>query len=238
MTRRIGLLMTNTDESAFANRHPRDGEKFSTLMHAVRPDWSMTVYSVKDGQFPLTVKEVDGFIITGSPASVHDEASWVEKLMSFIRQLDEAVVPTVGCCFGHQAIAKALGGKVERNPSGWQFSAADTFFNVPQDWMQPHAKTLTLFAAHNEQVTLLPQHAIALGGNDDCPFASFQVGQHFFTTQYHPEMTAEFVTALSYEIEKYVGVDLAETARTQARSTTHGLWFAEWMAEFLEMDRT
>ena len=46
MARTIGILMTNTDVSSFAHQHPRDGEKFTTLLQAVRPDWAMQVYDV------------------------------------------------------------------------------------------------------------------------------------------------------------------------------------------------
>ncbi len=48
----IAVLMTNTDESAFAAAHPKDGQKFTAMIHSVRPDWQVTVFSVKDDEFP------------------------------------------------------------------------------------------------------------------------------------------------------------------------------------------
>jgi GMP synthase-like glutamine amidotransferase len=103
--------------------------------------------------------------------------------------------------------------------------------------MEPPAETLRLFAAHNEQVTDLPARAVVLGGSAFCPIGSFRTGRHFFTTEYHPEMSAEFFTALAHEIEDQVGRELAERARVEALQPTDGTVFAEWMARFLEMER-
>ncbi len=46
------------------------------------PDATFTVYSVKDGQFPTDESIYDGWIITGSPASVHDVDPWLEALFA------------------------------------------------------------------------------------------------------------------------------------------------------------
>lgn len=29
-------------------------------------------------------------------------------------------LPMIGVCYGHQIIARALGGKISRNPGGWE----------------------------------------------------------------------------------------------------------------------
>lgn len=71
MTRRIAILLTSTDTSDFARRHPDDGQKFTTLLQPLRPDWQFDVISVKDGVFPSSVDSYDGYVITGSPASVN-----------------------------------------------------------------------------------------------------------------------------------------------------------------------
>lgn len=231
----IGILVTNTDKSDFAANWPRDGEKFSTLLKSVRPNWTMNIYQCTEGDFPKNVDDCEGYIIGGSPASVNDSDQWIAELLKLIRQLDTSSIPIVGCCFGHQAIAKALGGTVGRNPDGWGFGVSPTNFIALETWMIPAVKTLKLFAAHGEQVTKLPENAHLLGGDDFCPIASFAVGNHIFTTEYHPEMTKQFFVGLSHAFEKYVGTDIARRARLQADAAdTDGQVFAHWMANFLE----
>lgn len=187
----IAVLMANTDESEFAQGHPKDGSKFEALLQEVRPDWRVSVYSVKDGQFPAVGARYDGWIITGSPASVHDGDAWVGQLFGLIRQIVASDVPLFGACFGHQAIAKALGGVVGYNPGGWVFGLTET---------EMEGQRLRLYAAHKEQVLALPEGAVVVGGNADCPVGSFAIGRHVLTTQYHPEMTPEFIAALVQEM--------------------------------------
>ena len=84
----------------------------------MRPDWEFAIYAVTVGQFSDSRNRIDGVVITGSPASVLDPDAWVERLMVLIRQIVAAGVPLFGGCFGHQAVARALGGQVERNLDG------------------------------------------------------------------------------------------------------------------------
>lgn len=215
----VAILMANTDESEFSRRHPLDGEKFARLLKGLRPDWRFTVFSVKDGVFPARVEGFDGFLITGSPASVHDGAAWIDQLAVLIRQIVAAEKPLFGACFGHQAIAVALGGAVERNPEGWVFGLVETGME---------GAPIRLYAAHNEQVTQLPTGGEALGGNADCPIGSFRIGPRVLTTQYHPEMTPGFIAALVEELARKLPPEVvsraqaslgreAETARITAR---------------------
>ena len=149
-----------------------------------------------DNVFPESYDQYDGYVITGSPASVNDPEIWIDNLLRFIRELDEHRIPTVGCCFGHQAIAKALGGKVDKNSSGWQLGRAETDFHWFESWNQTEIASLGLYSAHCEQVFELPVEAVPLGSNPNCNFASFKIGDHFFTTQYHPEMSFDFMYQL------------------------------------------
>jgi GMP synthase-like glutamine amidotransferase len=235
--RSIGILVTNTDTSDFAKSQPRDGEKFSAMMRSVRPSWSYPVYDCTQGEFPKSIDDCDGYIIGGSPASVNDDDAWIAQLMDLIRALHRAEKPVVGCCFGHQAIAKALGGDVGKNPGGWGFGVAPTGFTSAEDWMQPLASNVRLFAAHSEQVTRVPDAARVIGGDDFCPAASLLVGQHFLTTEYHPEMSKGFFVGLTHAFEKYIGHDVATHARQQAETPVDSVLFASWMAKFLEMPR-
>jgi len=200
----LAILMANTDESEFASHHPKDGEKFTQFLAPLRPDWRFTVFAVKDGEFPEGLEGFDGFIITGSPASVHDPEPWVEHLMALIRQIRTDDRPIFGACFGHQAIAKALGGVVAKNPGGWVFGLSET---------QMEGEQIRLYAAHNEQVTTLPEGAEALGGNTECPIGAYRIGPRVLTTQYHPEITPSFAAALVAEYASKLPPDVAARAK-------------------------
>ena len=112
MSKSIAILLTSNDTSAFAARHPDDGEKFRRLLQPLRTDWRFVTISVKDNVFPASADDFDGYVIAGSPASVLDQHDWIAKLLEFIRELHDRRVPVVGACFGHQAIALDLRGSL------------------------------------------------------------------------------------------------------------------------------
>ena len=235
---RIAILLTNNDTSEFAQHFPHDGDKVVQLLQTLRPEWQLTVVPVMEGIFPSGAKDFDAYIITGSPASVNDESlPWVGQLLTFIRAVDAARQPLIGLCFGHQAVARALGGQVARNAAGWGLGTAPTHWQAKRPWMQPAQSTTSLMAAHNEQVTRMPEGAECLGGSDFCPIGSMQIGQHIWTTQYHPEMPKVFMQALlGYLADK---LDSHTMARAHA-SLQHAAdvpLFGLWMAQFIEHAR-
>lgn len=234
MTRRIGILLTCVDDSEFAKRFPDDGEKFRRLLQPLRPDWEFVTVPVKDGVFPGHADDFDGYIITGSPVSVNENSKWIKQLFKFIRELDAKKIPTFGACFGHQAIAMALGGKVEKSDKGWGLGAAETAYQNFAPWMQPQQSAMTLFAAHEDQVTKLPKGAEVLGGSEFCPFGAYRIGSHIFTTEYHPEMTADFVTALLDELESGIDAQTIAASRASLANAAEGPAFARWIVNFLD----
>lgn len=231
---RIGILMSNTDESAFSHAHPRDGEKWRDALAPLCPECTFPVYAVKDGHFPAHIAGHDGFLITGSPASVHDLDPWLPRLFGLIREAAAAGVPLFGACFGHQAIALALGGTVARNPGGWVLGTAQTQVTAPAPWMELGADgpALSQYAAHVEQVTALPQDAHVIMGNADCPVGGFIIGTHVFTTQYHPEMTHGFITALIEHLAGEMEEDVIARARASLESEAQNARFRAWIMAF------
>ena len=234
----IAVLLTNNDTSAFAAHFPNDGQKVVQLLQPLRPDWAFEVLPVKDGVLPSSPEAFDGYVITGSPASVNDDAlPWVGPLLDFIRAVDAARQPLIGLCFGHQAVARALGGLVARNAAGWGLGTAATHWQAERPWMQPAQITTTLMAAHNEQVTRMPEGAECLGGSDFCPIGSMQIGQHIWTTQFHPEMPLVFMQALlGFLTEKLDPATMARAHTSLAQAADVPL-FGQWMAKFIEHAR-
>lgn len=230
---KLAILMTNTDESDFAQARPKDGEKFATLVQEQRPDWACKVFSVKDGEFPEDIQAFDGAMITGSPASVHDDEAWVGQLFDLIREMDAKEVPVFGACFGHQAIALALGGSVGRNPEGWVhgFAMTDSVGNLP---FGTRPAQVGLYASHIEQVMELPEGAEVVASGPDCKVGGYLKGRHIFTTQYHPEMTDAFIADLVEFTADYVGEDVTEVARESLRNRADRDVFGRQIVAFFE----
>ena len=202
----IAILVTNTDESEFAQGHPKDGAKFAALLAPLQPAWRFSVHAVKDGDFPESLAGIDGIIITGSPASVHDGTLWIARLLDLTRDAVRRGVPVFGACFGHQAVAVALGGAVGRNPDGWVLGLVETS-------MQPLG-AVRLYAAHLEQVVVPPHGAEVIGASPGCPVAAMRIGDGVLTTQYHPEMTPAFIAALVEELDGNLPDAVIAKART------------------------
>lgn len=239
--RTIQILLTNDDASAFAQAYPNDGLKVAQLLARERPDWTYQVLDYPRGErcpVEASAPAVDGVVITGSPASVNDDAlPWLQDLLQDIVTLTARQIPLVGLCFGHQAIARALGGRVDVHTGGWGLGLGVTHWHSPAPWLQPTANQTWLLAAHREQVTLLPPGARCLGSSAFCPVASMAVGEHVFTTQFHPEMTRPFMADLLGFLADKVPPDVLARAHASlaTQQESSGL-FAQWMIRFLERD--
>eukprot|EP00948_MAST-09A_sp_MAST-9A-sp1_P001542 g1542.t1 len=66
--------------------------------------------------------KIDHVIVTGSRFAAYADVPWIKKLICHIRDdiLKANRIPVCGICFGHQILAQALGGKVIRNPKGYE----------------------------------------------------------------------------------------------------------------------
>lgn len=55
--------------------------------------------------------------------NAHEDAPWILRLLDFVRTVAKSTqIRIIGICFGHQIIARALGGVVEKNKKGWEVS--------------------------------------------------------------------------------------------------------------------
>lgn len=231
---RIAILVTNTDESAFAQQHPKDGEKFTALVRMARPDWDVDVFVVKDDDFPSDISIFDGAIITGSPASVHDSDPWVAQLLELIRSMYAQGVPMFGACYGHQAIALALGGAVGPNPAGWVFGCTQSQVIKRTPWMTDVPDRYAEYAAHIEAVTRLPDGAATVSASQSCAVTGYHIGARVFTTQNHPEMTQGFAGALVEEYQSKLPPEVGAAARASLAMPVNQQRHAETIARFFE----
>ena len=228
----IAFLDTNTDRSAFGQSHPKECDKFRTLLQPFASDWTYDSFSAPDGAFPADLSAYDGVMISGSIASVNDPDAWVAQLLSTIRAAVDADVPVFGACFGHQAIAKALGGTVSANPQGWVLGRYETHNHTPAPWMKTPPGPMALHAAHKEQVTIPPVGATILAGTEAVPNGHMVLGRRVFSTQYHPELDSGFMLELFDEMAGSTAPTVLSDARAGMQGDVDDARMAQWVVAF------
>ena len=181
----IGILQTCLAPEALAPTMGDYPDMFARLLEG--HGFTFRTYKVVEGEFPAHVTDCDGWLITGSRHGVYEDHPWIPPLEQFIRDSFAAHVPMVGICFGHQIIAQAMGGKVERYAGGWAVGATDYDFG---------GEKMTLNAWHRDQVTKTPANAKVIATNDFCTNAALLYDDKALTVQAHPEFRPEFVDGL------------------------------------------
>jgi GMP synthase (glutamine-hydrolysing) len=138
---------------------------------------------------------VDAVVVTGSTAGVYeaDERPWIETARRFARRLVDERVPTLGVCFGHQLLNDALGGRVEHRGLTARLVAAELADDPLFDGVAP-----TLPMVHGDHVTRTGEGMRPIAGADYYPaLATRHADAPVWTTQYHPEFTAELLPAIA-----------------------------------------
>lgn len=117
----IGILKTDAVRPEWVPAFGEYPDMFERLVRGADSSARFTTWDVEAGIHPSEgeIDSVDGFIITGSKSSVYDDKSWIRDLEGLIQTLHAKRKKMVGICFGHQIIAKALGGLVSKSEKGW-----------------------------------------------------------------------------------------------------------------------
>lgn len=232
---KLGILQTNHDKSVeVGDAFPDDAHRFRDLFDRQEDRFQYRVYMTIGGEVPQNLDEQDAFMITGSPLSVLDKHVFTDDLMDFIRRCDAAEKPLLGACFGHQAVALALGGKVERSDAGYNVGIEETAFHTCKDWMTPARDTLPMYVFHEDQVSELPEGCTLLGSSEKCKNASFSKGDHIFTTQAHPEFSHDFMSCVLRFTEDKMPDDAVKAAWTSMNAGQEGHVFATWSTNFFK----
>ncbi len=145
-------------------------------------------YVVLDGELPSNPEDAEGWLITGSRFGVYEDHGWIPPLEDFLRDSFAAEIPIFGVCFGHQILAQALGGKVEKFTKGWSVG--------PQTYQSDIFGDQKMIAWHQDQVIERPATATAVGSSEFCENAILTYGTRAMTIQPHPEFSPTFFRAL------------------------------------------
>jgi len=206
---------------------------FAGLFAAHAPEITLKRFDVIGGDLPSDPAECNGWLCSGSRHGAYDAFEWIERLSGFIRDVHEAVVPFAGICFGHQILAQALGGRVEKAASGWGAGIRRVHIDAPAAFMAPPAHHLDLHFMHQDQVVELPPGAEVLGHAEHCPVAVFRVGEAMLGIQAHPEFTVPYAEALLVDREELLGGSETTEALATLTCPTDEALAARWIANLV-----
>lgn len=133
----------------------------------------------------LALLNLRGVILSGGPASVYDEGA-----PAFDPRLLELGVPVLGICYGLQAIARVLGGGVERGERGGEYGRAKLHVEQAGKLLNGVAASSDVWMSHGDQLTSLPEGFDTLASSESCPFAAVaNPDRKIYGLQFHPEVT-------------------------------------------------
>jgi GMP synthase-like glutamine amidotransferase len=187
-------------------------------------------FEVQTGELPEPSAH-HAYLITGSPAGVYDPLPWIGPLQQFIRDAKGARM--VGICFGHQVMAEALGGHVEKSDKGWGAGLHHYSVVRPKSWMDDEPLAIAAPASHQDQVVVQPPNTEVVAQSAFTPFAALAwTDRAAISFQFHPEFSPAFAKAL---IEKRFDiVPDPDSAIASLDAPNDNARVGGWIRRFLE----
>ena len=207
----VGILETGLPPTDLAARFCR----YDAMVRRMLGDgFACRTYRVYAGELPARPDDHPAYVITGSSAGVYDDLPWIASLQDFIRAA-QGRARMVGLCFGHQVMAEALGGRVEKSHKGWGLGLHAYGVDRTEPWMDG-ATTVAVAASHQDQVVEPPSGAAVLLSSEFTPHAALlYAGGDAVSFQFHPEFERGVAKAL-VELRRPGLPDPAETDRMLA----------------------
>lgn len=225
---RIAILETGRPPRALQPDHGDYADMFERLLGE---GFATGRFDVADGVLPDPAA-FDGAIITGSAAGVYEDHAWLPPLFDWIRAA-RGRTRLVGVCFGHQAMAQALGGRVEKSDRGWGVGLHRYDVASAEPWMQPAAASVALPASHQDQVVEQPPEARVILSSAFTPFAGLAWGQDAISMQPHPEFSPDFTSALTAGRYDRMDAGLVERALDSLKAPNDRAQVGGWIRTFL-----
>jgi len=159
-------------------------------------------YDGVSGQYPdlaVAAGEGHGIIVTGSAGPVFEKKSWIPALIDFLGEAHGRNAWILGVCFGHHALAVALGGEVKRNPRGREMGTVPIYLTGEGErspLFRGFASGEMVNLVHRTHVSRMPNGAVRLAFNQMTPTQAFHLGRSF-GVQPHPEFTPVHLRSLA-----------------------------------------
>lgn len=231
---KIGIITCGHVDPSLASYHGQYFDMIAASLYEVNNQLEFVDYDATRGELP-SLDQCVGFIITGSVHNAYDNDPWIVELVSWIRRCEAIRRPLVGICFGHQIIARALGGTVMKSEKGWGLGSYTANVSVQKKWMNLSMDSVRMLVSHQDQVVTVPKGMKVIAGNDFCPNFMLAKDNHIFTVQGHPEFSSEFTGKLVEKRREIIGSAHAEDAFRQLNKPQDSALILHWIDSFLNM---
>ena len=223
---KIAVLETGVPPAPLADQFGSYPDMFAELLG---PGFELQTFDVQAGELPDPGAH-QAVLITGSPAGVYDPYPWIAPLQEFIRSATAAKM--VGVCFGHQVMAEALGGHVEKSDKGWGAGLHRYEIVHAEPWLNDE-RQVAVPASHQDQVVRQPPNTEVVARSDFTPFAALAwQDRPAISFQFHPEFSPGYAKAL---IEKrYDKVNNPDAALASLDQPNDNAIVGGWIRRFLE----
>ncbi len=211
---KITIVEAGLPPAAIRADWPGYPEMFAELIGAASDGFTFETVSIVGGAPLPDPAGLDAVLITGSRSGVYDPEPWMPPLFEFIRAAAAARTPQVGVCFGHQAIAKALGGRVEKSEKGWGVGRHVYRVAHRPGWLEHLADDLSLIVSHQDQVLEPPAGARTVAASEFTPHGVLHYDTApIISLQPHPEFSPGFAAALYESRRDAIAADRLTAAR-------------------------
>ena len=225
---RVAIVKTGAPPPALAARHGDYPAMFSALLGG---GYDIETFDAQADEWPDT-PAFDAAIITGSPAGVYESDPWIGQLLDWIRYA-KGRTRLIGVCFGHQAMAQALGGRVEKSDRGWGVGLHRYDVRMIEPWMTPAAATIAIPASHQDQVIEKPADARIFLSSAFTPFAGLAWDDNAISFQGHPEFTRAFAADLTGGRRERIGEAVTDRALATLSEPDDRAVAGDWLRRFI-----
>ena len=221
----LAILETGRPPGDLAGAHGDYPDMFRALLGMAAPS-----YDVAAGELPAEVEAHGAYLITGSAAGVYEDLPWIGRLTAFL-QLARGRAKLVGICFGHQIMAQAFGGHVEKSAKGWGVGLQTYPLLRKEPWMDG-VSLVSVPASHQDQVVLQPPGTELIASSTFTPYAALAWrDQPAVSFQFHPEMSPDFAKALI--ASRADRIPHADAAIASLDAPNDNARVGEWIRRFL-----
>lgn len=188
---KVAILETGRPPAALVELF---GDYPAMFRRMLGPGFAIDRFDVTSGELPEYPAAYDAYLITGSPAGVYDALPWIEPLKDFLRATTDRKL--VGVCFGHQIMAEAFGGRVEKSDKGWGIGLQRYEIVRVEPWMD-EVPTIAVPVSHQDQIVTQPPNTEVIALSLFTPFAALSwTDRPAISVQFHPEFEPAYAKAL------------------------------------------